>query len=189
VSLVQAVGFWARSPPADQPACFRGYGWIAWQQFREKRGLALSVTCLGLILTSLLGLMVSSGGWLVLAFQALYCAAILLLIWQAWRGPISGEAKAVISLVGAALLAGRLYQAVRRLTPSWAGRSASVQRIALQWGRVFGYPGCSGAVAALWTESALVGLAGGRPAGAGFCNIPPAGPSDGRHPGHLGLPA
>src|SRR5512139_1392482 len=48
----------------------------------NKMGLAFGVTCLGLILISLLSLFIPSAGWLALSFQTLICAAILLLAWQ-----------------------------------------------------------------------------------------------------------
>jgi len=117
LSVYQGIGFLGQvAASLTSLLAFLALGWIAvqqirqWQRLHDKGDLALAATCLGLISISLLGLVVPSAGWLALSFQTLICAAFLLLTWQTWRGPVSREAKAVISLSGAALLAGRLYQ-------------------------------------------------------------------------------
>jgi len=87
-------------------------GWIAWRQLQSRRSIPLTVIFIGLILSSLLALFISSGGWLELAFQTLLGAGYLHLMGQGWQSPLRGSAKVAIVCSGLALLASRLYQAL-----------------------------------------------------------------------------
>ena len=64
-------------------------GWIAWQALRQQRDRILAVTCAASLLVSLLGLFIPTAGWLALFFQALLGIAILLLLRQVWKRPLS----------------------------------------------------------------------------------------------------
>ncbi len=87
-------------------------GWIAWQSLQRRKSLALPASCLALIVVNLLALFIPSPGWLALSFQALFCAAIITLVMQAWRQPLPGSVKLSVSVTALALFLGRLYQSL-----------------------------------------------------------------------------
>lgn len=85
-------------------------GWIAWHHLRQHQNLALAVTCLALLLVSLLGLFIPTAGWLALCFQALLSVGILLLLGQVWKRTVAIAFKIAVSLVALTLLVTALYQ-------------------------------------------------------------------------------
>jgi len=87
-------------------------GWIAWQAFRQPHNRILSVTCVMLLLVSLLGLIIPTAGWLALSFQLLLGIAILVLLRQVWMRPLSTEFKIAVSCVALTLLVTSLFHSL-----------------------------------------------------------------------------
>lgn len=99
-------------------------GWIAWQSLGQRKNPGLGIVFLGLIVSGLFGLLNSSGIYLTVFFQTLYCLALLIMTWHVWRNEQKIKTKVAVSLVALTLLAGRLYQLIP-LASAGLGSSAA----------------------------------------------------------------
>jgi hypothetical protein len=86
--------------------------WMAWESVHREKNAALAVICAGLGVVSLASLFIPPAGWLGLAFQALMCAGIGIVVWQGWRGNLRIANKVGLTIVALALLLGHLYQSL-----------------------------------------------------------------------------
>jgi hypothetical protein len=92
--------------------CLIAVGWIAWYHLRWQRNLLISTVSILLILLNLLSLFFLTAGGITLAFQALLCTVILVLLIQIWKSSSQPIEKIAISGVGLTLLIGRIYQSL-----------------------------------------------------------------------------